>query len=171
MVKLIFWMLHGYDNSHFLLNVFGPPFKVLEKLFGFLPVSIVSVVLIYLIVFLIFPYFLVLFVSQKERKMKRKNYIITVDILCILFFVLYFFIEIRSWSSGIVTIPYDDWWLYSNSESYLISLIYSFFVNLRLLKKYFVDGDFGEYRKIIILAAIILFIIINIFYFLFYSII
>ena len=85
MVSSIFDIFNASNNNNFLYEVFG-------NIFGSLSVGVVAFSLIFVILFFILPYFIVTFVSQKEGKIKNKKYIILIDVIFFVLFLLYSFI-------------------------------------------------------------------------------
>lgn len=170
MVSLIFDIFNASNNNNFLYEVFGNLFEVFGNIFGSLSVGVVAFSLIYVILFFILPYFIVTFVSQKEGKIKNKKYIILIDVIFFVLFLLYSFIELNFWADRAIpllqqNINYTEWLAYVKFIAFVNSIVYSYLINFKLLKKYLVKINLLKYQKIIFWIFMVLFILLNCYFY------
>ena len=107
------------------------------------------------------PYISILFISQREKRLKKEYLVSIVDVICFLalFFFAYQHID------GICHIPDYYYAKYTWCTAFsttlkgigiLCSLFYSFCFNFRLLKKYLVVLKLQKYEKLIFWLLLIL---------------
>ena len=118
--------------------------------------------------YLFLPYVVILFISQKERKM-GKRLIAVLEAVCFLFLFL-LSLDTSRHSMQLSLYAYrdcEDWVAYLIIIGILRiinSFLYSFCFNFRLLKKYLISLNIQKYEKLIFRTSVILLLILNYLY-------
>lgn len=166
MLDFLFDVLDLTNNGHILYIILGPLFEILEDIFGFFIVYFGSKFLMYFIFYVLLPYFLIIFINQRENKMTNKEHILFIDAFC--FFSLFFliFLDLTIIAEGFIPLLdrgyFHDRWLFSvKIIAGINSFLYACIMDFKLLKKYIKKWN----RKVVLIILIILFILTGCYFF------
>lgn len=91
---------------------------------------------------ILLPYLLIYFINEKEKKLNNMNIIILMDVLFFVFFMVYAYILFYFNSVAVAGMSSDstmDYMIivyYRNFIGMVCSILYSFIINFKLMKKY-----------------------------------